>query len=75
MAFSTNAEPIPWTASARPASLPLMPSVVSRRYPRPSPPAVPPGRTWLTASVESSILQILEKRLDRAGSTALVSWA
>ena len=65
MVFSTSAEPIPWTASARAASLPVTPSLVSRRYPRPSPPAVPPGSTWLTASVDRSILQILEKRLAR----------
>ena len=61
MALSTTADPMPWVARAKPASAPLTPFEVNRRYPRPVPPAVPPGMTWLTARVDRSMRNTLEK--------------
>ncbi len=71
MALSTAAEPMPWVARAKPASAPLTPFEVSKRYARPVPPAVPPGITWLTARLDRSMRSTLKNPGPSSGSTDL----
>ena len=51
--LSTTAEPKPWVAITKAASVPRSPFLVSRRNPSAPPAAEPPGTVWLMASVES----------------------
>ena len=53
--FSTTAEPMPWAAKAKAASVPDSPNLVSSRNPSAPPTAAPPGTTWLTARVDRLI--------------------
>ena len=53
MTLSATAEISPVAASANPASLPATPLVVSSRYPRAAPAALPPGTTLLSDLVAS----------------------
>ena len=49
--MSTTAEPMPAVARANPASGPLIPESVSRRYPSADPAALPPGTMLPSAFV------------------------
>src|SRR4029453_15739100 len=50
-----TAEPIPWAAMAKAASVSDRPKRVSSPNPRAPPTAAPPGTTWLTARVDRLI--------------------
>ena len=49
--LSTTAEPMPAVPRAKPASAPLIPDSVIRRYPSAEPAALPPGTTFDSALV------------------------
>jgi len=74
MPLSTTAEPMPWVPRANPVSAPDTPDWVSNRYPSAAPGAVPPGETWLRASVERLIRNSRNRVGPPWGRTAWVSW-
>ena len=75
MALSTRADPMASVAMVKPASVPSTPFDVSSRYPTPAPPAAPPGITWATADVASTMRTSLNSPGFTPGNNVRVSRA